>query len=116
MRFRVTPNSRLTIFGTSHKRPRKDFEEKRPQSISQITNSTSHPLVVIGHQKCSIHRLHTTWTSEGAHQPVVDALDVVDVHAGKVAHRVADIELNHADDTLSVLLAAIKGAGRQVLD
>jgi len=41
---------------------------------------------------------------------------MVDVHAGQVAHRVADIELDHADDTLSVLLAAIKGAGRQVLD
>ena len=66
IRFRVTPNSRLTIFGTSHKRPRKDFEEKRPVSISHefgygfdvtvhITNnfeppnSTSHPLVIIGH-------------------------------------------------------------------
>jgi len=103
MRFSVTPNYRFTICGTSHKRSRKDFEEKRPVSISHefgygfdvtvhITNnfeppnSTSHPLVIIGHQKCSIHGLHTTWTSEGAHQPVVDALHVVDVHAGQVAH------------------------------
>ena len=64
---------------------------------------------------------------------------MVGVHAGKVADRVAHIELNHADDTpskakmksaftfklerwwilkdsLSVLLAAIKGAGGKVLD
>ena len=30
-----------------------------------------------------------------------DHLDVVGVHAGKVADRVAHIELNHADDTPS---------------
>ena len=65
---------------------------------------------------------------------------MVGVHAGKVAHGVAHIELNHADDTpenhiltsihfekkilvdlkikdsLSVLLASIKGAGGKVLD
>jgi len=38
------------------------------------------------------------------------------MHAGKVAHGVTHIELNHADDTLSVFLAPIKGAGGQMLD
>ena len=68
MRFCVTPNSRLTICATSHKSPRRGFEEKRPVSISHefgygfdvtvhITinfeplNSTSHPLVIVGHWK-----------------------------------------------------------------
>ena len=55
---------------------------------------------------------------------------MVGMHAGQVTHRVPHIELNHADDTpvdivitldvkkdsLSVLLAAVKGASGQVLD
>lgn len=40
---------------------------------------------------------------------------MVGVHAGQVADRVPHVELDHADDTLSVLLATIKSTSRQML-
>ena len=39
----------------------------------------------------------TRRTSKASHQPVVDAVGVVGVHAGQVADPVADDELDHAD-------------------
>jgi len=77
---------------------------------------TSESLVgVVGNQKCSIHWLHTARAGEAPHQPVIDTLHMVGVHAGQVAHWVPHIELDHTNDALSVLLATIKCSSGQVL-
>ncbi len=54
---------------------------------------------LVGDEQRGVHRLHAGWAGEGAHEPVVDAVRVVGVHAGEVADAVADHELDHADDT-----------------
>ena len=50
-------------------------------------------------QEGGVHRLHAAGAGEAAHEPVVDAVHVVGVHAGQVPHRVPDVELDHADHT-----------------
>lgn len=71
---------------------------------------------LVGGQQGGVHGLHARGAGEGAHEPVVDAVRVVDVHAGQEPHRVAHRKLPHADHALSVLLAAIVEARGQVLD
>ena len=48
-------------------------------------------------QEGGVHRLHAAGAGEAPHEPVVDAVHVVGVHAGQVPHRVPDVELDHAD-------------------
>lgn len=54
---------------------------------------------LVGAEESRINWLHTGRAREGAHQPIVDALCVVDVHTGQKTDRVIDAEFNHADDT-----------------
>lgn len=46
-----------------------------------------------------VHRLHAGGTGEGAHQPGVNAIHVVDVEAGQEPNRIAVLKIHHADDT-----------------
>ena len=52
----------------------------------------------VGDEQGCIHWLHAAGAGEAAHEPVVDALRVVGVHAGQVADTVADHKLDHAND------------------
>lgn len=54
---------------------------------------------LVGTEKSRINGLHTGRAREGAHQPVVDAKSVIDVHTGQKSDRVIDAKFNHADDT-----------------
>jgi len=74
------------------------------------------PLSLAVTKQSSVHWLHAAGTGEAPHEPVVDALHVVGVHAGQVPHTVAHAELYHTDDTFSVLLAAIEDSGGQMLN
>ena len=57
------------------------------------------PLLVrlVGDEEGGVDGLHAGGAGEAPHEPVVDALGVVGVHARQVAHAVADAELDHAD-------------------
>ena len=56
------------------------------------------PLVrLVGDEEGGVDGLHAGGAGEAPHEPVVDALGVVGVHARQVAHAVADAELDHAD-------------------
>ena len=46
-----------------------------------------------------IDGLHAGGTREGAHQPVINTVLVVHMHAGKESQHVSQCELHHADDT-----------------
>lgn len=59
---------------------------------------------LVGGKQRSIHRLHARGAGEGSHQPVVDTVHVVDVHAGQEPDRVSVDKVHHTDDTLSDLL------------
>lgn len=54
---------------------------------------------LVGTEKSRINGLHTGRARKGAHQPVVDAKSVIDVHTGQKSDRVIDAKFNHADDT-----------------
>lgn len=54
---------------------------------------------LVGGKQCSIHRLHARGASEGSHQPVIDTVHVVDVHAGQEPDRVSVDKVHHTDDT-----------------
>lgn len=54
---------------------------------------------LVGAEERRIDGLHTGRARKGAHQPVVDAFDVIVVHTGQKADRVIDAKFNHADDT-----------------
>ncbi len=60
-----------------------------------------HPVIqlvrFVRDQQGGVDGLHAGGAGEAAHEPVVDALGVVGVHAGQVAHPVAYAELDHAD-------------------
>ena len=56
------------------------------------------PLSLAVTKQSSVHWLHAAGTGEAPHEPVVDALHVVGVHAGQVPHTVPHAELDHADD------------------
>ena len=69
----------------------------RPFSIAR--SSRVCPLLVrlVGDEEGGVDGLHAGGAGEAPHEPVVDALGVVGVHARQVAHAVADAELDHAD-------------------
>ena len=52
---------------------------------------------LVGDEEGGVDGLHAGRAGEAPHEPVVDALGVVGVHARKVADAVADAELDHAD-------------------
>lgn len=54
---------------------------------------------LVGAEEGRVNWLHAGRAREGAHQPVVDAFGVVDVHTRQKSDRVIDAKLNHADDT-----------------
>jgi len=64
----------------------------------------------------SIHWFHTWWTCEASHKPVINAFHMVCMHAREVAYRITNHEFDHADHTLSVLLAAIICASGKMLN
>lgn len=49
-------------------------------------------------EQSSIDRLHTRWTSEAPHEPIVDTFDVVSMHARQIAHRISNQKLDHANN------------------
>lgn len=51
-----------------------------------------------GEQGC-VHRLHAGGAGEGAHQPGVDAIHVVNVEARQEPDRIAVLKIHHADHT-----------------
>lgn len=53
----------------------------------------------VGREQGSIYRLHTGGTREGPHQPVIYAVQVVDVHAGEEPDGVSIHKVHHADHT-----------------
>jgi hypothetical protein len=52
---------------------------------------------LVGGEERGVHGFEAGGAGEGAHQPVVDALLVVGVHAGQVTQRLAHVEVHHAD-------------------
>lgn len=54
---------------------------------------------VCGKQGC-VHGLHAGGAGEGAHQPGVDAVHMVNVQAGQEPDGVAVLKVHHTDDTL----------------
>ena len=52
---------------------------------------------LVGDEKGGVDGLHARRAREAPHEPVVDTLGVVGVHARKVADAVADAELDHTD-------------------
>lgn len=54
--------------------------------------------LVGGEQRC-VHRLHAGGTGEGAHEPRVDTVHVVDVHARQEPDRVSVLKVQHTDHT-----------------
>jgi len=47
----------------------------------------------------SIHWLHTRWTCEASHKPVINTFHMVCMHAREVAYRITNHEFDHADHT-----------------
>lgn len=68
----------------------------------------------VGGEQRGVHRLHAGRAGEGAHQPGVDAVDVVDVKAGQESNGVAELKIHHADHTLFHFL--LGGVGARVED
>lgn len=54
---------------------------------------------LVGRQQCSVDGLHTGRAGEGAHEPGVNAVHVIDVHAGQEPDWVAVLKVHHADHT-----------------
>lgn len=75
----------------------------------------------VGGQQSSVDGLHAGGTGEGAHQPRVNAIHMVDVKAGQEPYRIAVLKINHADHTLFHFLlrgvrAWVEDASWQMLD
>ena len=62
-----------------------------------VGRSESLLVRLVGDEEGGVDGLHAGRAGEAPHEPVVDALGVVGVHARKVADAVADAELDHAD-------------------
>lgn len=80
---------------------------------------SAHSRLLESAQEGSVDWLHARGTNERSHEPVVDAFDVVGVHAGQESDTVAHHELDHTDDALARLLggsAAVVGARGQMLN
>ena len=54
---------------------------------------------LIGDEKGGVDGLHAGGAGEGPHEPVVDAVRVVGMHAGQVADPIPDHKLDHAYHT-----------------
>lgn len=54
-----------------------------------------HVHALVG-QDGKVHPFHACWAGEGPHEPVVDALDVVVVHAREEPDSLPRAELHHA--------------------
>ena len=63
-------------------------------SPSPTTTTTAHR----GEQP-NVHSLHAHRASEGAHEPVVHAVEVVVVHTGQQSNGVPSTVVHHADST-----------------
>ena len=53
----------------------------------------------ISDEECCVDRLHARGTREGSHEPVIDAVRVVRVHAGQVPDAVANHKFDHTYHT-----------------
>lgn len=53
----------------------------------------------VGGQQGCVYGLHAGGAGEGAHQPRVDAANVVDVKAGQKPNGVSILKIHHADHT-----------------
>lgn len=53
---------------------------------------------LVGGEQCSVHRLHAGGAGERPHQPVVDTVHVVDVHAGQEPDGVSVNKVHHTND------------------
>ena len=90
---------------TSHEDFHLDFPVDHPLDHATEKEMTfkSTPLLLsvgfVGGQQSGVDWLHAGGTSEGAHEPVVNALSVVRVHAGKVAQPVPYHKLPHTNHT-----------------
>ena len=67
-----------------------------------INHTADRPTVsslvcLVGDEEGGVDGLHARRAGEAPHEPVIDALGVVGVHAREVADAVADAELDHAD-------------------
>lgn len=54
---------------------------------------------LVGGEERGVDRLHAGRTGKGAHEPVVYAVHVVDVHAGQEPDRVAIYKVHHTNHT-----------------
>lgn len=63
-----------------------------------------------------IHGLQTRRTREGFHEPLVDALLMERVHAGKEANALARLEVDHADGTFVVLHISTENIGWNLIE
>lgn len=66
---------------------------------SDILYAQALSICLVGSQQSSIDRLHTGRAGEGAHQPGINAVHVIDVHAGEEPDWVAVFKVHHADYT-----------------
>lgn len=67
---------------------------------SKAVPATSHvSSAVDGRDEASVHSLHARGAGEGAHEPVIDAVEVVVVHAGKEADGFTCCVVHHTDGT-----------------
>lgn len=89
------------------------IDHTAPSSAPPADRSTR----LVSCEKRCIDGLHAGRAGEGPHEPVVDAILVVDVHTGQEAHHVPYGKLHHADHTfLGFLAAAIVHPHGQVVD
>ena len=66
-------------------------------NIINHTADRARLVCLVGDEEGGVDGLHARRAREAPHEPVVDTLGVVGVHARKVADAVADAELDHAD-------------------
>lgn len=94
---------------------------KRCSYFRQEQPSGGYSVGFISRQQGCIYRFHAGGAGEGAHQPGVNAVHVVDVKAGQEPNGIAVIKIHHADHTLFNFLvrgigARVEHASGQVLD
>lgn len=64
-----------------------------------LSGSESSPVGLVGGEQCCIHWLHAGGAGEGAHEPRVNTVHVVDVHARQEPDRVSVFKVQHTDHT-----------------
>lgn len=90
------------------------FRLKGAVTFRQERPSRGRSVGFIRGQQGRIYRLHAGGAGEGAHQPGVNAIHVVDVKAGQEPNRIAKLKIHHADHTLFNFL--VRGVGARVKD